>query len=254
MKALLLIAHGSNRQISNDEIRTLTEHLKEKAQSDFEYINCVFLELAEPSIGDGVEQCIAAGAEEITLVPYFLSEGKHVATDIPEIVAQKQKEHPNIKMYLSTYLGNMPEIEELLLRIATGSENAHTIVEKDPIKRHLILVGGHICALLGLIALLLPIVPTSPFLVVAAACYARSSPRFRQLLISNRYCGPAILKWEKNRCLDARVKYLFVGVLAVAFLTSTVIFMETWLAKFIVLTLGISAITYVALLPTCNDD
>lgn len=253
MKALLLIAHGSNRQISNDEIRTLTNKLKPKAQQDFDYIDCVFLELAEPSIPEGIEQCIATGAKEITLLPYFLSEGKHVAEDIPTIVAEKQKEHPDIEMNISAYLGQSPAIEKLLLRIARGYDSPHSIVESDPIKRHLILMGGHICALLGLIALLLPIVPTSPFLVVAAACYARSSPKFRNLLISNRYCGSAILQWEKNKCLEARVKYLFIAVLVVAFLSSAVLFMETWLARFIVLTLGIGAVTYVALRPVCED-
>ena len=117
-----------------------------------------------------------------------------------------------------------------------------------------ILVIGHLSLLLGLIALLLPIVPTSPFLVVAAACYARTSPRFRKLLIENRHVGPAILEWEQNRCLELKHKVLFILILAVAFSSSAFLFMETQLAKLIMLSVGLLAIIYVGSIKTCRRE
>ena len=122
MKALLLIAHGSNRQFSNDEIRDLTHRLKDKIQTHFDYIDCVFLELAEPSIADGIQQCIAEGIDQIVLLPYFLSAGKHIAEDIPGIVAAQRKRFPHIDMHLRDYLGKRSEMVDLLMRIALHHE------------------------------------------------------------------------------------------------------------------------------------
>ena len=122
MKALLLIAHGSNRQFSNNEIRTLTDRLRDKIRSHFDYIECVFLEISEPSIADGIRQCADAGIKEIVLLPYFLSAGKHIAEDIPAIVAEQRKHYPQIDMRIRDYLGKRPEMEDLLMRIALHHE------------------------------------------------------------------------------------------------------------------------------------
>ena len=119
------------------------------------------------------------------------------------------------------------------------------------IKNWCILLVGHLALSLGLIALLLPVIPTSPFLVVAAACYARTSPRFRRLLIQNRYVGPAILRWEQDRCLERKHKNLFIVILAVAFFSSAFLFMETQLTKLAMVVVGLIAIAYVASLKSC---
>ena len=71
-----------------------------------EQLSCAFLELAEPSIPDGIEACIQAGAEEVIVLPYFLSAGRHVQEDIPREVAGKQQEHPRIPIRLAPYLGS----------------------------------------------------------------------------------------------------------------------------------------------------
>ncbi len=56
MHSLLLVAHGSRRKTSNDEIRALTETLHRKAENRFDEVRCAFLKLAEPSIPDGIRQ------------------------------------------------------------------------------------------------------------------------------------------------------------------------------------------------------
>ncbi len=115
MKSLLLVAHGSRRAASNDEVRDLTEQLRQQAQGRYAQVNCAFLELAEPSIPDGIEACIQAGAQEITVLPYFLSAGRHVAEDIPQEVAIKQQEYPQLKIEIAPYLGSTTQMSELLL-------------------------------------------------------------------------------------------------------------------------------------------
>lgn len=118
MKFLLLVAHGSRRPQSNTEVEQVAAQLAGVAHGRFDGIQHAFLELAEPSIPDGIEACIAAGATEVTILPYFLAAGRHVTEDIPEIVAAKQAEHPDRTLRIAPYLGTSPELPELLLSLS----------------------------------------------------------------------------------------------------------------------------------------
>jgi sirohydrochlorin ferrochelatase len=104
-RALLLVAHGSRRAASNDEIRTLAKRLDAEQNDEFEWVEPAFLELAEPSIPDGIEQCIQQGAREVVVFPYFLSAGRHVAEDIPAEVRIKEEQYPEIDIHVADYLG-----------------------------------------------------------------------------------------------------------------------------------------------------
>jgi len=104
-RALLLVAHGSRRGASNDEIRTLAGRLAIQQENAFDMVEPAFLELAEPSIPDGIEQCIQRGAREVLVFPYFLSAGRHVAEDIPAEVRVKQEQYPQIDIRVVDYLG-----------------------------------------------------------------------------------------------------------------------------------------------------
>lgn len=117
-RALLVVAHGSRREQSNNEVRELTARLQQQAAGEYGQIACAFLELAEPSIPEGIEQCIAAGADEVVVLPYFLSAGRHVVKDIPADVAGKQAEHPDVTISIAPYLGASAGIVELMLALS----------------------------------------------------------------------------------------------------------------------------------------
>lgn len=118
MKTLLLIAHGSRRQASNDEIRLLTERLRASKGEAFDDVRCAFLELAEPSIAAGIAECAASGAGTVVVYPYFLSAGRHVASDIPQEVAAALPGHPGLNVVIADYLGSASGIEDMILRQA----------------------------------------------------------------------------------------------------------------------------------------
>jgi len=118
MKSLLLVAHGSRRAESNTEIASLAERLAEKASDEFAVVEHAFLELADPLIPDGIERCIAKGATSVSVVPYFLARGTHVADDIPEQVAIKQAEYPDMDIRITDYLGTSDELVDVLLKLA----------------------------------------------------------------------------------------------------------------------------------------
>jgi sirohydrochlorin ferrochelatase len=113
--SLIIIAHGSRRQQSNDEVRRLADQIEGRAGARFASVCCAYLELADPDIPSAIEQAIAGGADELRLVPYFLSAGRHVAHDIPEIVAQKRRQHPDINIHLDEHLGSAPGMAQLVI-------------------------------------------------------------------------------------------------------------------------------------------
>ena len=64
------------------------------------------------------------------------------------------------------------------------------------IKKYFLTLFGLMCVALGIIGAVLPILPTTPFLILALACFAKSSPRFHQQLLNNRWFGADLQQWE----------------------------------------------------------
>jgi sirohydrochlorin ferrochelatase len=118
-KGLVLVAHGSRRASSNNEIRLLAERLRECAGERFAHVTCAFLEIARPTIPEGIEECIVAGVGEVVVLPYFLSAGRHVVEDIPSEVDIKRKEHPDVPIRIAPYLGSAEPIVNVLLHQAS---------------------------------------------------------------------------------------------------------------------------------------
>lgn len=115
--ALLIVAHGSRREASNDEVRKLVELISIRAGIRYKMVKSAFLELATPSIPEGIELCIKEGASEVIVFPYFLSAGRHVSEDIPKEVDLKRKEYPENLIKIADYLGSNEGIADLVLEL-----------------------------------------------------------------------------------------------------------------------------------------
>lgn len=104
MKALLLIAHGSRKVSSNQEVADLAQKLTNH-RSDFALIGHGFLELTTPKVPDAVAELVKKGATEIVLLPYFLAAGMHVSEDLPELLEQAKQAHGDVTFTLLEHLG-----------------------------------------------------------------------------------------------------------------------------------------------------
>jgi sirohydrochlorin ferrochelatase len=122
MKGLLLIAHGSRRQQSNDEVIKLADKLKANSAAQYEIIHAGFLELADPSIPEGIKKCVDDGATSIVVLPYFLNSGRHVIEDIPNFVKESQRDYPDIDIKIAAHLGASNMIMDLLIDSANASK------------------------------------------------------------------------------------------------------------------------------------
>ena len=86
-----------------------------------------------------------------------------------------------------------------------------------------LLIAGFSCVGLAALGVVLPLLPTTPFLLVAAACFARSSPRFYRALLGNRVFGPLIRDWREHHAVPLHAKIMAITAIALV-LGSSVVF------------------------------
>jgi len=81
----------------------------------------------------------------------------------------------------------------------------------------------------GIAGIVLPLVPTTPFILLAAFCFARSSPRLEHWILNHRTFGPMIVHWRRHRSIDRRAKRLALLLMGAAFLISVALQVPLWL-------------------------
>jgi uncharacterized membrane protein YbaN (DUF454 family) len=63
---------------------------------------------------------------------------------------------------------------------------------------------------IAVIGVFLPLLPTTPFVLVATACFARSSEKWHRWILGNETFGPMVRNWEQHRCISCRVKLIAI--------------------------------------------
>lgn len=115
MKALIIAAHGSRKNSSNEEIAALAERVGVKGQADFQWVDHAFLQFAEPLIETKLDELVAKGASQIVIFPLFIGSGSHVLTDIPELVEKAQEKYPDLQIKVTRHLGRIESVEDAIL-------------------------------------------------------------------------------------------------------------------------------------------
>ena len=115
MKALLVVAHGSRRKESNDEVRRLAARVNENSGPAFDLVEPAFLEISSPQIDSAVADLVEDGATSIKVFPYFLAAGTHVVNDIPRIIGEERDLYPNVDFEILPHLGALQGISTLIL-------------------------------------------------------------------------------------------------------------------------------------------
>ncbi len=105
------MAHGSRISEANDAARDVAAMVRE--MTGFDIIEVSFRELHEPNIQQGIDTCVARGADRILLMPYFLFMGAHVQHDLPEEIKEAQKRHPGLVMEMGGHLGAHRKLAEI---------------------------------------------------------------------------------------------------------------------------------------------
>lgn len=102
---------------------------------------------------------------------------------------------------------------------------------------------GTLSCVLGIIGIFVPVLPTTPFLLLAAALYFRSSAKMYGLLMNHKTLGPYIKNFREHKSIPLRVKIISVVLVWVSLLHCAFLFSEEWIlcSAFIVLAVAITA-------------
>jgi hypothetical protein len=119
-----------------------------------------------------------------------------------------------------------------------------------PAARTLLMGAGFLSLGLGLAGVLLPLLPTTPFLLLAAACFARSSQRFHLWLTANRLFGRHLADYQSGRGVPPGLKLASITVLWLALIVSAIaLYRLTWLMPLLAL-VGIAVTVHIAFIKT----
>ena len=117
------------------------------------------------------------------------------------------------------------------------------------VSRYVLIGLGSIFLGLGILGVFLPILPTTPFVLLAGACYARSSERLHQWLLSNRVLGPSIREWDENKSIGLRAKITAILMIVASF-SFTIYVMEELVVRIGLAVLGVGLIVFLLMVRT----
>jgi len=112
-RAVLLVDHGSRHPEANALLEDIANQVRKRAAESI--VEVAHMEIAEPSIAEGIEACVEKGATHIIVHPFFLGPGRHASEDIPAQVKRAARRHPDIPIRISEPLGNHAALIDVIL-------------------------------------------------------------------------------------------------------------------------------------------
>ena len=136
-----------------------------------------------------------------------------------------------------------------------SNKNIHTAKEaSNPIIKVLWIIAGSIFVVLGGLGVLLPGLPTTPFLILAAACYIRSSQRLYDWLIANETFGPYLKDYREGKGIPRRAKKIALSMMTIFVGYAFLFALDDLIVRIVVLVLGMIGFYYVAFrVPTAKE-
>lgn len=119
-RALIVVDHGSRVAAANELLELIAARLRERG--DFDHVTAAHMEIAEPSISRAFADAVAAGANEVIIVPCFLASGSHVREDIPRLSREAAEPFPHVAWKLGAPIGFDERLIEIVLDRASEAK------------------------------------------------------------------------------------------------------------------------------------
>jgi hypothetical protein len=123
---------------------------------------------------------------------------------------------------------------------------------RDSIKKGLLVVSGTFFLVLGVIGIFIPLLPTTPFLLLAAACYIKGSKKFYDWLIKNRWLGQYIKNYQDGKGIPFKVKIITIIVLWLTIIISTILFVSNLIIQIILFIIAIGVTIHIIKIKTLD--
>jgi uncharacterized membrane protein YbaN (DUF454 family) len=121
---------------------------------------------------------------------------------------------------------------------------------KGELRRYLLIIIGTFFLGLGIIGIFLPLLPTTPFLLLAAACYTRSSKRFYNWLLTNRWLGNYIRNYRERKGVPFKIKILSISFLWIAIGYSVIFVVHILLGRIILILIATGVTIHILCIQT----
>lgn len=132
----------------------------------------------------------------------------------------------------------------------SGAKSNASDLHASPVVRAALIGAGTLFLVIGIVGIFLPLLPTTPFVLLAAACYARGSRRFYDWLLANRTFGPMILEWRQHRSIPYRTKITSIALMSVMLAVSTILFVESRPLQLALAVLGVVLAVWLYRIPS----
>lgn len=94
--------------------------------------------------------------------------------------------------------------------------------------RPLWMVAGVVCLLVGVVGIFLPVLPTTPLVLLAAFCFSRGSKRLEAWMLDHRHFGPMVRDWRRNRAVPLRAKQFATVMMTISSVGSWWVIPSLW--------------------------
>ncbi len=124
----------------------------------------------------------------------------------------------------------------------------------EGLKKALLIALGTLCVALGVLGVFLPVLPTTPFLLLAAFCYGRSSKRFYSWLMTNRWCGEYIRSYREGKGMPIRQKMLTLLLLWLTIGSTAWLAVSLWWLRLILLGIAVGVTIHLVRIRTLKPE
>lgn len=114
-----------------------------------------------------------------------------------------------------------------------------------PVVRYVYVSLGILSCALGVIGIFVPLLPTTPFLLLSAALFFRSSPRLYNRLLSHPQLGPYIRNFREHKAIPLRVKVISVSLVWITILHAVIFLLDHWVLESLLLLLAVGITAYI---------
>lgn len=102
-RAVVLVDHGSREAAANRQLAAVAVALARRVPG--RRVATAHLSIGRPSLPEAIAACVAAGAREIVVMPYFLGPGRHAVRDVPRLAREAAARHPGVRIRVAAPLG-----------------------------------------------------------------------------------------------------------------------------------------------------
>jgi len=120
--------------------------------------------------------------------------------------------------------------------------------------RCILMAVGIVCVGLGIAGVFVPLLPTTPFLLLAAACFVRSSDRLHRWLLTNRWVGGHIRNYMEHRATTLVTKVGSITMLWCALALAAALFTQSWVVRSLLFLIGVGVTAHLAALKTIRPE